>query len=266
MTSATLNLRGKSLQFDPESAIDLSIPLQFDGPQPNVYGVPPASARACRSEGLVGDTRVGGSCNFEEYRLIPHCNGTHTECVGHLTHERISIRDSLSDVLMPAVLVSVEPESVQISDETYRVETNDDDRLITARSLEGRIGTDEALIVRTLPNDETKLRRDYGANPGPYFSTDAMEFIVKSGVRHLLVDTPSIDRMFDEGKLSNHRIFWGVDAGSFNADNSARRNATITELIYVPEDVPDGEYLLNLQVAPFNSDAAPSRPIIFPLS
>ncbi len=42
-------------------------------------------------------------------------------------------------------------------------------------------------------------------------------------------------------------------------------SSTITELIYVPDHVPDGEYLLNLQIAPFNADASPSRPIIFPI-
>ena len=28
------------------------------------------------------------------------------------------------------------------------------------------------------------------------------------GLNILLVDTPSVDRLFDEGKLSSHNIFW----------------------------------------------------------
>ena len=43
----------------------------------------------------------------------------------------------------------------------------------------------------------------------------------------------------------------------------SRVNSTITELIYVPNNVADGEYLLNLQVASFDTDASPSRPILF---
>src|SRR5947199_6913443 len=79
---------------------DISIPLRFNGPQPNAFGVEPASSTACQYGDLVGDTRRGGSCNFEQITLIPHCNGTHTECVGHITNERISIRGCLVDVFI----------------------------------------------------------------------------------------------------------------------------------------------------------------------
>ena len=103
-------------------------------------------------------------------------------------------------------------------------------------------------------------------NIPPYFSADAMEYVVECGFKHLLVDLPSIDRLFDEGKLTNHRIFWNVEQGSFEANAATRIKSTITELIYVPDEVEDGEYLLNLQIAPFESDAAPSRPILFDLS
>jgi hypothetical protein len=87
--------------------------------------------------------------------------------------------------------------------------------------------------------------------------------LVERDVKHLLVDLPSIDRLHDEGKLSNHRIFWRVEAGSFKVNEATRMHSTITELIYVPNKVEDGEYLMNLQIAPFEADAAPSRPVIF---
>jgi hypothetical protein len=99
----------------------------------------------------------------------------------------------------------------------------------------------------------------------PFFSTEAMKFIHQSNIRHLLVDVPSIDRLFDEGKLSNHRIFWNIEQGSFEVNQSTLLHHTITELIFVPNEITDGMYLLNLQIAPFVSDAAPSRPIIFKL-
>jgi kynurenine formamidase len=240
-----------------ESIADLSIPLTFDGEQPNAFGVEPASAKACEYGSLVGDTRRGGSCNFEQVTFIPHCNGTHTECVGHITNERISVRDCLQDAIIPAFLVSVEPEK-----------SGTGDPIITAVSLQAAIADKSvrdplALIVRTLPNDDGKLSRRYDENNiAPYFSTDAMEFIVECGFRHLLVDLPSIDRIIDEGKLINHRIFWNVEQGSFEINAVTRVNSTITELIYVPNEVVDGEYLLNLQIAPFDADAAPSRPVL----
>ena len=175
---------------------DISVPLHFNGAQPNAYGVKAATANACEYGALVGDTRRGGSCNFERITFIPHCNGTHTECVGHITNERISVRDCLVDVMMPAQVVSVEPEM------------SGDDLVISTKSLKkvqplvGAGGTD-SLIIRTLPNDDTKLSRVYDENNiPPYFTTEAMQFIVECGFKHLLVDMPSIDRLFDDGLRS----------------------------------------------------------------
>lgn len=258
----SITINGRDFQIDSSKPIDISIPLNFNGPQPIAYGVESAASKACEYRDLVGDTRRGGSVNFEQYTFIPHCNGTHTECVGHITHERISVTDCLKDVFIPALLVSVEPE------------LDDIDRVISLDALKSAgvktratAGGADALIVRTLPNDDSKLTRRYGEeNIPPYFTTDVMGYIVECGFKHLLVDMPSIDRIFDEGKLLNHRIFWNVEQGSFETHSDTRICSTITELIFVPGGVEDGEYLLNLQIAPFASDAAPSRPILFRIS
>lgn len=253
-----IEINGRRYTFDETAPIDISIPLRPGGPQPNAYGVEPARSAACEYGALVGDTRRGGSCNFEQVTFIPHCNGTHTECVGHITNERISVRDSTLDVLMSARLVSIQPSHVG------------EDSMIGDGALLDvgiRAAVDSgwgALIVRTLPNDEAKLSARYDENHIPaYFSSDAMELIVACGFRHLLVDLPSVDRLFDNGRLINHRIFWNVEQGSFDTNPATRLNSTITEFIYIPNEVPDGEYLLNLQIAPFASDAAPSRPLLF---
>src|SRR6478609_1311886 len=87
--------------------IDISIPLRFNGLQPNAYGVARASSSPCEAGELIGDTRQGGSCNFEQYTFIPHCNGTHTECVGHITNKRITVRDCLKDAFNLAWLFSI---------------------------------------------------------------------------------------------------------------------------------------------------------------
>ncbi|MBK9767712.1 MAG: hypothetical protein IPP63_12210 [Chloracidobacterium sp.] len=50
--------------------------------------------------------------------------------------------------------------------------------------------------------------------------------------------------------------------GSRETHTATRIYSTITELIYVPNEVSDGVYLLNLQIAPFATDAAPSRPML----
>jgi len=260
-----LSINGTEKDIDLSDYFDISIPLKFNGPQPNAFGVEPASSTACEYGDLVGDTRRGGSCNFEQVTLIPHCNGTHTECVGHITNERISIRDCLTDVFISARLISVEPVPTAACNESYAIAFGPDDLLITRQMLEAAISNVQfdALVVRTSPNNDAKLTRLYNDSTTPYFSTEAMEFILSLGMKHLLVDLPSIDRLSDEGKLSNHRIFWNVDQGIFETNAATRKNSTITELIYVPNEIQDGEYMLNLQIAPFESDASPSRPILF---
>jgi kynurenine formamidase len=117
----------------------------------------------------------------------------------------------------------------------------------------------EALILRTLPNNPQKQTRNYSGTNPPYLSAALTKALAQAGISQLLVDLPSVDREEDDGQLSAHKTFWGLDQGEI------RRNNTITELIYVPASVPDELYLLNLQVMNLANDAAPSRPIVYPL-
>ena len=123
----------------------------------------------------------------------------------------------------------------------------------------------QALVIRTLPNDDSKKARNYMEHEPPFFSLEAMKYIVELGVAHLLIDLPSVDRLFDDGNLNAHHIFWNVAAGSHEADSKIALQKTITEMIYVDHKTDDGSYLLNLQIAPFVSDASPSRPLLYPL-
>jgi arylformamidase len=266
----SVETNNKIFEIDSEEPIDISIPLGFNSLQPNIYGVANATSKAYEDEHFVGDTRRGGSCNFENLALNPHCNGTHTECVGHITHERISVNECLRDVFMLADLITVSPENASETNDSYFVDLEKNDFFITKNSIEKalsnrklQIENCKSLIIRTLPNDDTKKSRDYSLQKPPFFSTEAMRYIVEIGVEHLLVDMPSLDKLHDEGKLSNHRIFWNVEQGSFEKNTQTKVNNTVTEMIYVPNEITDGEYLLNLQIAPFVLDASPSRPILF---
>ena len=269
----SFEINNRVYQFDASKPFDVSIPLEFNGTQPNAFGVETATATACETGDFIGDTRRGGSCNFEEIKFIPHCNGTHTESIGHITDERISVRDCLQDAFVLANLISVETENAQQTGETYAVNLDEKDFLITRRSIENalekihdsRFNIQDfiGLIVRTLPNDDGKKARRYMEKLPPFFSIEAMKLIASLNIKHLLVDTPSIDRTFDEGKLANHRIFWNVAPHSKELNAESLPQRTITEMVYVSNEVADGAYLLNLQIAPFASDAAPSRPILF---
>lgn len=264
----SIQTNNRVCKIDLENPIHISIPLDFDGAQPNAYAVEKAVSKPYETGNLIGDTRRGGSCNFEQVKFIPHCNGTHTESIGHITDDRICVHDCLRDAFIPATLISLAPESAGETNETYAVELNSEDKLITRNALKNALQENsenflDGLIVRTLPNGKDKLTKTYLEEIPPFFSIEAIEYIREKNIKHLLVDVPSIDRIFDEGKLLNHRIFWNVEAGSFELNEESFSNKTITEMIFAPESVQDGEYILNLQIAAFQSDASPSRPILF---
>lgn len=252
---------GKNYSTALDRPLHISIPVRFDGEQLSAFGAPPAKREAYKTGSFTGSVARGGSCNCEVYTINPHCHGTHTESVGHLMQEPLAIHEALRDSIMPAALVSVMPERAAACGESYGA-MQPGDLVITRRSLEGMPAERDitALIVRTLPNEGDKPFRNYGEAMPPYFTQDAMEFIATGGIRHLLADVPSVDRLDDGGALANHRIFWGVAEGETNAASSPK---TITELVYVPDAISDGLYLLNLQVAAFMADAAPSRPILY---
>ena len=259
---AEVEIGNKKYNVDFSKGIDIAIPLKFNGDQPNTYGVDTAMAKPYQDGDFIGDTRKGGPCNFETYSFTPHCNGTHTECIGHITDERISVLSSLKAEMIPSFLISVTPKSTT---ENYKPELNSDDIVITKEDLELQLKDINSeflkgLIVRTLPNLESKKSRDYMKENPSFFSIEAIEYIVSLGVQHLLVDTPSVDRLLDDGHLSSHNIFWETKAKGFNPN---AKNKTITEMIFASENIKDGSYLLNLQIPAFVSDAAPSRPILY---
>lgn len=261
---------------DLSDALSIAIPLDFDGPQPNAFGAGAATAQALRDGDFVGDTRVGGSVNCEVLTLAPHCNGTHTECVGHLTDERIAVTDALHGGLWLAAMVTVAPTPANGSGESTTPPPRPMDLLVTREALEAALErtlahvghpdlAPEALIVRTLPNGLGKLTHRYPPEPSaPYFTAEAADWLVDRGILHLVTDLPSLDRSCDDGALCAHRIYWRMPATGRDAGAAARRDATVTELAFIAPMVRDGLYLLDLQVPPFLCDAAPARPLLYP--
>ena len=114
----------------------------------------------------------------------------------------------------------------------------------------------EAIIIRTLPNYIEKRTKKYSHTNWSYLTEVAAKYIRECGVKHLLIDLPSVDKEKDEGKLLAHKAFWDYP-------KNTRFDATITELIYVPNKIEDGDFLLNLQIASFENDASPSKPVLY---
>ncbi|GAA4361795.1 cyclase family protein [Kangiella marina] len=263
---------GDTYQLELSQACSIAIPLTFDAHQPNHFGADKATSSALEAGGFVGDTRRGGSCNVRSISMVPHCNGTHTETVQHIVDEPAPVGDSLSSSLASCYVLSVTPETADSSDETYQPNLEASDKVITKQALEAQLSTADldlmgAIAIRTLPNDETKTSLVYGDDmQPPFFTTEAIEWLSQSNIHHLLVDFPSIDKMYDQGQLHNHHIFWNVPAGSHTLTDTTLVHRTITEMIFINDDITDGLYWLNLQLPHFQLDAAPSRPILYPLS
>ncbi|MEY3051844.1 MAG: hypothetical protein RLY31_1629 [Bacteroidota bacterium] len=249
----TTTFGGVKMRADLSRPIDTSIPLRVkEGP--NCFWAPQPDCWPVEAGAFVGDTRRGGAVNFFTVQLNPHGNGTHTECVGHLTRERISIQSVLTRFHHVVRLVTIQPQRQA-----------DGDRVLTCRQLADRLPgpLPPAVMIRTLPNDEQKCRMNYSGTNPPYLEAVAAAWLAASGVEHLLTDLPSVDRESDGGRLAAHRAFWhlGADEGAA----AVRRHATITELVYVPPMVQDGLYLLNLQIAGLELDASPSKPVLYVL-
>jgi arylformamidase len=264
MNLINLELGGHSYRADANAALDISIPLQFNEPQLQAYGAPSAQSEVYSIGTFAGDVNLGGSCNCHRYHLTPHCNGTHTESVGHVTLDAAPVNALALHGLLLAQLITLDPIATQNQDHAT-------DRVITQQCLASRLNSvnllnTTALIVRTLPNTGGKLTRNYDAGSSPaYFEPAALAWLAELGIEHLLVDLPSVDRMDDGGHLLAHRAFWQLPEGDKQSANARRPQATITELIFVPNSIVDGAYLLSLQLAPFVSDATPSRPLLLPL-
>lgn len=234
-------------KIDLNKGIDLSIPLSNDDKNPSAWYVKPPIFEPVMEDGWIGEVKKGGAVNFRNIFFNPHGHGTHTECLGHITPEIHSINKHLNQFFFQAVLISITPE------------IRGEDAVINAIQLEllKQYDSIEALIIRTLPNTKEKKSKNYSSTNPPYIAIECLEIINELNIKHLLIDLPSVDKETDGGELAFHHGFWEVP-------NNPRFDRTISEMIFVPEEAVDGAYLLNLQVAPFENDAAPSRPLIFP--
>ncbi len=269
-----LSFSGRDYRVELDKPVSLAIELEFNGPQPRLLALPPARRQPVALDGFLGALDQGGSCNCDEVRLIPHCQGTHTETVSHIARPLVAIGRTWQQPFRPARLVSLEPTRGSSTHEHYRPARGPSDWLITAEQLKLALQrtADEdfpaggALIIRTQPNPPAKRFADYAdSHRAPFFSIEAIEWLDAIEVGHLLVDFPSVDRRDDQGLLTNHHLFWRVPAGTRTCVEGTRTDRTVTELIFVPDEVPDGWYALTVQVPAWRIDAAPSRPLIYPL-
>ncbi len=254
----TITHNNSTFQIDLSKPIDISIPITNDEQNPIAWYQNAPEITPVVMGDWIGKVAEGqSSTNFNNLFFNPHAHGTHTECLGHITREFYSINQCLKQFFFWATLISVQPEKIG------------EDLVISKALIEevlksfylSEIKT-EAIVIRTLPNEISKKSLKYSNTNPPFLSEDAALFLRESGIQHLLIDLPSVDKEKDGGKLVAHKAFWNVtDVNQLNQD--ARRKCTITEMIFVPNEFADGNYLLNLQIASFENDASPSKPILY---
>ncbi|WP_299325383.1 cyclase family protein [uncultured Maribacter sp.] len=242
----TISYNTNEYQIDLSKPLDISISISNKDDNVNAWYVKAPIIEPHREANFTGSIAAGSSTNFYDISFNPHSHGTHTECVGHISAEHQSINQHLKQFFFLAEVITITPLEEK------------GDLVITKNHFQKTLGgkTPNALVIRTLPNLESKRNRQYSHTNPPYILEDAMLFIRELGVEHLLIDLPSVDKEKDDGKLLAHKAFW-------NINGDVRLGATITEFIYVPDAIVDGSYFLNLQVAPFENDASPSRPVLY---
>ncbi|MBV6418105.1 MAG: hypothetical protein CMLOHMNK_02889 [Steroidobacteraceae bacterium] len=244
---AVLAIGGGQWRVDLAQPVDLSMPIAFDGGGPRHFGATPPRSLPFAVGDFSGEVESGASCNCRTLTLIPHCHGTHTECVAHLTHEPLDAWRLVPAAPVPAVVVSVAPVAIG------------GDLVVTRAALDAawpRATTairPIALILRTA--SETRV--------APYIAADAAALAVERGIAHVVVDLPSLDRTHDEGRLAAHRVFFGLPPGSRRLAEATRAFATVTEFASIPGALPDGPCLLAWQVPAIAGDAVPSRPLAY---
>lgn len=244
---ATIYHKGETYKVDLSKPMSIAIPVQHQKGVRAWY-VDFPEIKPVVMDDWVGEVKQGGSVNFKNIFFNPHGHCTHTECVGHITPENISVFQTLKNYFFKAKLISVLPEYL-----------NNGDKVITEKALQPHIDEDnniDALIIRTIPNNENKLFANYSNTNPTYLNKQAVEYILQKKVQHLILDIPSIDKEQDNGKLEGHKTFW-----NYPAEQHSLR--TITELAYIPNSIIDGWFFLNLQIAPIENDATPSNPVLY---
>ena len=242
----TIEYNNKTYKLDLSKSLDISMSLKADITNPTAWYVKPPTFTPVMENGFVGDVNIGGSVNFRNIFFNPHGHGTHTECVGHISKEFYTINQCLKQFFCLAKVVSLTPE------------INGNDSFISLAQIEKTWNNNcaDALVIRTLPNNNDKLCKQYSNTNPAFIHHEAIKFLVKNGLKHILIDTPSIDKEEDGGELLAHHAFWEYP-------KNTQTERTITELIFVEDNIADGNYMLNLQIAPFENDASPSKPILY---
>ena len=167
-----IEYKNKIYNINAKAGIDISIPTNFNkkiGPKFYDKEVPKVDYYNSFNHKYSLDAK--GPCNVPIIKFNVHCSGTHTECANHILINTPTV-NKLQDIhFIPSQLITVKPTTLK--NEEYHCDLTKQDKVISKKQLSNAIGEINSsfirgLIIRTLPNDNSKSNRDYNLNPHPF--------------------------------------------------------------------------------------------------
>lgn len=230
--------------FDTKNGFNITISIKKSG-NVNCYFLDNPMFQYFENDAFSGDLGKGGSVNCEKITFYPHASGTHTECALHVYPVSFTMLDINLPIFQLGLLKSFEPMAYNnefcISKEQV-LEIENKEQV-------------EVIILRTMPNDVLKLKKNYSDTNPPFISPEAILVLKEKGFKHIVTDLPSIDKESDGGKLLSHKTWFKDDDFNHN---------TITELVFIDNKIMDGLYVVNIQMPKIETDAVPSNIILYP--
>jgi kynurenine formamidase len=238
-----LQHQGQSHTVDLNQGLDCSSTYGLAAAEPRAWYANPVKTEPVRQGDWVGEVKQGAPVNFFDVHLNPHGNGTHTECVGHISPQQQSINQVLPGYHGIAHFCRLAPDTHA-------------GKMVSLKAFEAlNLTLDFEVLIIEVP---VAFPQDFSGTNPPYFEPALLVFLRQQGIKHFITNLPSVDPEEDAGALAAHKAFW-----NYPAETDLER--TITELAYFPPQLKPGAYFLNLQVAPLNNDASPSRPVLYTL-
>ncbi len=245
----SIQVHSEKYTVDSSTKIPCFFSLVNGSNNPRCFYLPYPNYEPFQYGDFIGSVGKGGSANCMVLTVAPHGCGTHTECVGHITEEEYSVYDILQESFFLCYY------------STIGTDKNGKDSVVSTEKLKSLLSKMPKNVKALALNINGDFSGDSSGGNPPYFFGETMELLVNFGIEHLVVNTPSVDKEEDEGVLESHHIFW-----NYKRNGDIRVNATITEYANFPEVLNPGLHLLEIQIAPFTTDASPSRIFLYPIT
>ena len=188
---ATIEYNSRKIEVNISNPIDISIPIDVSRKNVNAWYVDEPKIFPEEIDGEVVKVSEGAVVNFNNIHFNPHSHITHTECVGHITEKVHSINKNLKYFIFLAEVVTIAPLF------------HNGDFIIGVKQLKTALRNKkrDAIVIRTLPNLEEKKSMQYSNTNPTYLSEKAAIYLREKGIKHLLIDLPSVDKEKDDGNI-----------------------------------------------------------------